>query len=70
MCDRYGKGGNKIWIQAFYNPIFDPAGKLTDAVKFATDVTERVEAVEHLASGLARLAVGDLMEQIETPFPP
>ena len=67
--DRYGKGGKKIWIQASYNPIFDPAGKVTGVVKFATDVTDRVEAVERLASGLGRLAVGDLKEEIATPFP-
>ena len=38
--DRYGKGGKKIWIQASYNPIFDPAVKVTGVVKFATDVTD------------------------------
>jgi methyl-accepting chemotaxis protein len=36
---RLGKGGKEIWIQASYNPIFDPSGKPYKVVKYATDVT-------------------------------
>lgn len=36
---RFGKGGKEIWINASYNPIFDPNGKPFKVVKFATDVT-------------------------------
>ncbi|QDU69868.1 methyl-accepting chemotaxis protein [Engelhardtia mirabilis] len=36
---RLGKGGKEVWIQASYNPIFDPNGKPYKVVKFATDVT-------------------------------
>ena len=39
---RIGKGGKEIWIQASYNPIFDPSGKPFKIVKYATDITERV----------------------------
>ncbi|MBT5186430.1 MAG: PAS domain S-box protein, partial [Kordiimonadaceae bacterium] len=39
---RIGKNGNEIWIQASYNPIFDPEGKPFKVVKFATDITEQV----------------------------
>ncbi|MEH6525937.1 MAG: PAS domain-containing methyl-accepting chemotaxis protein [Sneathiella sp.] len=39
---RLGKGGKEIWIQASYNPIFDPSGKPIKVVKFATDITDRV----------------------------
>jgi methyl-accepting chemotaxis protein len=38
---RLGKGGREIWIQATYNPCFDPSGQLTGVVKFATDVTKQ-----------------------------
>lgn len=38
---RLGKGGREVWIQASYNPIFDPDGKPRKVVKFATDVTEQ-----------------------------
>jgi len=36
---RIGKGGKEVWIQASYNPIFDPSGKPYKVVKYATDVT-------------------------------
>lgn len=39
---RVGKGGREVWIQASYNPIFDPSGKPFKVVKFATDVTRQV----------------------------
>jgi methyl-accepting chemotaxis protein len=39
---RIGKGGKEIWIQATYNPIFDPSGKPYKVVKFCTDITTQV----------------------------
>jgi methyl-accepting chemotaxis protein len=36
---RLGKGGKEIWIQASYNPVFDPHGRPIKVVKFASDVT-------------------------------
>ena len=39
---RVGKGGKDIWIQASYNPIFDPTGKPFKVVKYATDITRQV----------------------------
>ncbi len=39
---RFGKGGKEIWIQASYNPIFDPNGKPFKVVKYATDITNQV----------------------------
>jgi methyl-accepting chemotaxis protein len=38
---RLGKGGKEIWIQATYNPIFDPDGKVIKVIKYATDITEQ-----------------------------
>ncbi len=40
---RLGKGGKEIWIQASYNPIFDPNGKPFKVVKYATDITDQVK---------------------------
>lgn len=37
---RVAKGGREVWIQATYNPIYDPRGNLLKVVKFASDVTE------------------------------
>lgn len=66
---RIGKGGKAIWIQATYNPIFDEQGRTFRVVKFATDVTDRVHAVEALAGALRALAAGDLEQRITLSFP-
>jgi methyl-accepting chemotaxis protein len=67
---RYGKGGREIWIQAAYNPIRDLNGKVTKVVKFATDVTPRMNAIGMLSKGLRNLADGKLDQSLETPFVP
>jgi methyl-accepting chemotaxis protein len=36
---RIGKGEREVWIQATYNPVFDPHGQPVKVVKFASDVT-------------------------------
>ena len=46
---RIGKGGKEVWIQASYNPIMDLNGKPFKVVKYATDVTEQVNAAKMLA---------------------
>ncbi|CAO4154220.1 hypothetical protein GPNCGGLF_LOCUS4348 [Methylorubrum aminovorans] len=37
---RVGKDGREVWIQATYNPIFDPSGRPFKVVKYASDITE------------------------------
>jgi methyl-accepting chemotaxis protein len=44
LFQRYGRDHRAIWIQASYNPIFDPSGRLTKVVKFAIDVTANMQA--------------------------
>ena len=39
---RLAKGNREIFLQASYNPIFDPAGKCTGVVKVASDITRMV----------------------------
>lgn len=65
---RVGKGGRHVHIQASYNPVFDFKGRVIKVVKFATDVTDRVENVERLANALTSLANGDLSQTIDKPF--
>ncbi|APG87873.1 chemoreceptor McpA (plasmid) [Sinorhizobium americanum CCGM7] len=67
---RIGKGGKRIYIQASYNPIFDMNGKVFKVVKFATDVTARVNNVDQLADALKRLSDGDLTQNLSMPFIP
>jgi methyl-accepting chemotaxis protein len=66
---RIGKDGNEVWIQATYNPILDPSGKVLRVVKFATDVTARVNAVQAIGLALNRLAEGDLEQTVVQNFP-
>jgi len=67
---RYSKSGTPVYLQASYNPIFDDKGKVVKVVKYATDVTDRVNAVNVLGDGLKKLAAGNLDQQIDTQFPP
>jgi len=58
---RIAKDGREVWIQASYNPIKRPSGKLVKVVKFATDVTRDVMArkqAEHIQSLLEETATG------------
>jgi methyl-accepting chemotaxis protein len=41
---RFGKGGKEVWIQASYNPILDMNGKPFKVVKFATNITDQMNA--------------------------
>ena len=43
---RVCKDGSHIWLEASYNPIFDADGQLTKIVKFATDITDNINARE------------------------
>ena len=67
---RIGRGGKEVWIQASYNPIFDPNGQVMKVVKFATDITGRVRAVAEIGSALGRVADGDLTCEILEAFIP
>ncbi|KFZ37048.1 chemotaxis protein [Shewanella mangrovi] len=42
LFKRYSKHGDPVWLEASYNPIKDPSGKVYKVIKFASDTTERV----------------------------
>ncbi|WP_275785309.1 methyl-accepting chemotaxis protein [Pararhizobium gei] len=65
---RVGKNGKIVSINASYNPILDVKGKITKVVKFATDVTARVHAVNTIGAALTRLSQGDLSFTIDEAF--
>jgi methyl-accepting chemotaxis protein len=66
---RIGKAGNDVWIQATYNPIFSPSGRIYKIVKFATDVTARKQAVSVLGGQLDDMANGQLADQLDARLP-
>ncbi len=51
---RLGKHGRVVWLEASYNPVYDGDGKLIKIVKFASDITERVEKFEEDSRGASR----------------
>jgi methyl-accepting chemotaxis protein len=53
---RIGKGGDDVWIQGAYNPIFDLSGRPFKVVKYATVITEQVKLRGSLESLLQRVA--------------
>ena len=67
---RVRKDGRSIEIQGSYNPILDADGKVVKVVKFAQDITKRVEAVTEIGAALTALAGGDLEQRMERPFIP
>ncbi|BCS32210.1 methyl-accepting chemotaxis protein [Luteitalea sp. TBR-22] len=52
---RLGRDGREVWIQASYNPILDMSGRPFKVVKYATDVTARIEQGHRLARLLAEV---------------
>lgn len=40
--NRIKKGGEEIWLQATYNPIFDNNGQVIRVMKIAVDITEKI----------------------------
>jgi methyl-accepting chemotaxis protein len=45
---RFAKGGNEIWIEASYNPIFDANGVPYKVVKYASDITDQIKLLTDL----------------------
>ncbi|MCA9726380.1 MAG: PAS domain-containing methyl-accepting chemotaxis protein [Candidatus Eisenbacteria bacterium] len=53
---RIGKGGQEVWIQASYNPILDLNGKPFKVVKYATETTTEVNAIQSITATAHSLA--------------
>ncbi|MDZ7875654.1 MAG: PAS domain-containing methyl-accepting chemotaxis protein [Rhizobium sp.] len=67
---RYAKGGNKVWIQAAYTPVFSSRGEVYRVIKVATDITPRMIAVSKIGAAIKRLADGDLTVDISEKLDP
>ena len=52
---RHNSRGDSVWLEATYNPIRDQSGKVVKVVKFASDITARIEQ-NHATREAARLA--------------
>ena len=67
---RRRKDGSELWISASYSPVFGADGKPYKVVKYASDISSRVFAVNEIGASLARLAEGDLSTSITATFSP
>ena len=67
---RVAKDGAEVWIHATYNPILDLNGNVYKVVKFAIEVTGRVNAVNAVRTALENLSRGDLSTAIQQEFIP
>ncbi len=47
--ERQTAAGERIWLEASYNPIYDADGNVCKVIKIATDITTRVEAAKRVA---------------------
>lgn len=50
---RRSASGDKVYIEATYNPIFDPAGNVIKVVKFASDITDKVQRDLNISQAIA-----------------
>ncbi len=48
---RINRRGEKVYLQASYNPIYDLNGKLSKVVKFALDVTDMIRVITAMSGG-------------------
>ena len=61
--ERQASNGESVWLEASYNPVRDEAGQVIKVVKFAMDVTPRLQAESEANAKLA--AIGRAMAVIE-----
>ncbi|EMR14270.1 Pas/Pac sensor containing methyl-accepting chemotaxis sensory transducer [Methylophaga lonarensis MPL] len=52
---RFGSAGQTIWLEATYNPVRDENGQITGIIKFASNISERIEK-HHKIQQAAELA--------------
>ncbi|QDL93017.1 PAS domain S-box protein [Paroceanicella profunda] len=65
---RVAKDGSDVWLTASYNPIIDATGKVIKVVKFATNITPRVNSVDVIGAALGELAEGRLDVHLSRPL--
>jgi len=62
---RICKRGDTLWLQASYNPIFDPDGNPFKVVKYATDITEQTVRQADAEGRLAAICKANAVIEFE-----
>jgi methyl-accepting chemotaxis protein len=52
QIERVDARGATVWLEAAYNPVFDPDGTVCQVIKFATDITGRVQQAQAHEQGV------------------
>lgn len=61
---RKDKHGNQLWLEATYNPIFDDNGNVIKVIKFASDITHKIEK-DHLVKEASEIAHDTSIETVK-----
>lgn len=67
--ERSNKSGQSVWLQGSYNPVFDDDGKPFKVVKFAQDVTNRVNNFNLVNQHMASMSEGNFDSTLQLPNP-
>ncbi len=62
--ERRNKAGQPIWLEATYNPIFDDRGRVIKVIKFACDITTKVQHEQDVEQ-VAQLALQSSLQTVE-----
>jgi len=52
---RVGRAGNEVWIEANYSPVLNQSGQPFKVVKYASDITARVQATQLVQAAFEQL---------------
>ena len=53
---RFNSSGEKIWLEATYNPIVGPSGKVEKVIKFATDISDQIKVNQKVSEAAKELS--------------
>ena len=75
---RLAKGGKTVWLEANYTPVFDLEGRVERVVKFAIDITDKVESARATEIALKQVREAErireeldrTLEEMSTPVMP
>jgi methyl-accepting chemotaxis protein len=64
MFERRNARGETVWLEATYNPIMDASGRVLKIIKFASDITRRIETNHAIneAANMARKIAGETVD--------
>ena len=62
---RVAQNGKEVWIQATYNPIYDPRGQLVKVVKYASDITEIKMRNQEFEAKVAAINLGQAVIEFD-----